>query len=93
MAKGNYSIKDRYPYWKAHTGTWYVTKSNNMLSSSHECGHLMGLSDRYKDQIIGGKKISVPDPGYGLSIMGSTWEQVDKKDIYNLLGAVKAHQP
>ncbi len=50
-------------------GKWYT--GDNDLLFSHEFAHLIGLKDRYTDQVIDGTKRSVPNSGYEDNIMGS----------------------
>ena len=62
-------------------GVWYMKDPNISWVAAHEAGHLMGLSDRYKD--INGK--SIPQKGWENNIMAAPNKPVEQRNINELI--------
>ncbi|MFQ3610674.1 MAG: RHS repeat-associated core domain-containing protein [Fimbriimonadales bacterium] len=64
-----------------HTCVLYSSDPDYDWMVAHEYGHLLGLGDRYRDRIINGQTVSIPDPGWAGNIMGRRGMPVEQRNI------------
>jgi RHS repeat-associated protein len=72
-----------------NSGTWFIPgQGNQNWEAGHECGHLMGLPDRYIESYVNGVRVTTPISGYQNNVMGAYGQTgVTAQDISNIIQA------
>jgi hypothetical protein len=66
-------------------GNWFSGEALNDWTAGHEVGHTFGLPDRYANELINGRLVSIPEPGYHGNIMAQRGGVVCEQDIRNIV--------